>query len=265
MSVTSEPSVLAEREGGVLTLWLNRPERMNAWTQDMEDRYYDALADADADPDVRVVVVTGAGRAFCAGADMEILDSLASHAEQYRPGRRPKIFPLTIRKPVIAAINGACAGLGLIQALYCDVRFVASDAKLTTAFARRGLVAEHGLSWLLPRLVGPERALDLLLSARVVRGEEAVALGLASRAVERDAVLAAARTYAADLAANCSPRSMAVMKQQILRHLDADLPTALRESDEVMEAAFDWPDVQEGVASFLERRAPAFPPLDARS
>ena len=142
---------------------------------------------------------------------------------------------------------------------------MASDAKLTTAFARRGLVAEHGISWLLPRLVGAERALDLLLSARVLRGEEAVALGLASRAVGRDAVLEVARTYAADLAANCSPRSMATIKRQILRHLDADLATALRESDELMEAAFEWPDVQEGVASFMERRPPAFEPLDGGS
>lgn len=258
----SYETVLYEVRDGVALVTLNRPERLNAWTQDMEDRYYDALASADAEPRVRAIVVTGAGRGFCAGADMADLGSLASGDERYRHGRRPKTFPLTIRKPVIAAINGACAGIGLVQALYCDVRIVASDAKITTAFARRGLVAEHGISWILPRLVGPERALDLLLSARVVRGEEAAAIGLASRAVERDAVLEVARAYAADLATNCSPRSMAAMKRQILGHLDADLPTALRESDELMEAAFDWPDVREGVASFLERRPPAFEPLD---
>jgi enoyl-CoA hydratase/carnithine racemase len=169
--------------------------------------------------------VTGAGRGFCAGADLDDLGRLATHTERYKSGRRPKTFPLAIRKPLIGAINGACAGLGLIQALYCDVRFVSDTAKLTTAFARRGLVAEHGLSWLLPRLVGPARAPDLLLSARVIRGDEAVGLGLAARAISADAVLATAQVYAPDLAENCSPRSMAAMKHQVLRHVDVDLPT----------------------------------------
>ena len=227
MPTHHDEPVLAEQEGAVLTLQLNRPDRLNAWTQAMEDRYFDLLAAADDDPDVRAVVVTGAGRGFCAGADLDDLGRLATHTGRYEAGRRPKTFPLTIRKPLIGAINGACAGLGLIQALYCDVRFVSDTAKLTTAFARRGLVAEHAVSWLLPRLVGPARALDLLLSARVIRGDEAVALGLAARSISADAVLATAQAYAADLAKNCSPRSMAAMKHQILRHIDLDLHTAL--------------------------------------
>jgi len=265
MPTHNDEPVLAEQQGAVLTLQLNRPDRLNAWTQAMEDRYFDLLGAADDDPDVRAIVVTGAGRGFCAGADLDDLGRLATHIERYEAGRRPKTFPLTIRKPLIGAINGACAGLGLIQALYCDVRFVSDTAKLTTAFARRGLVAEHGLSWLLPRLVGPARALDLLLSARVIRGDEAVALGLAARAISADAVLATAQDYAADLAQNCSPRSMAAMKRQVLRHLDVDLPTALRESDGLMtEALSEWPDVREGVASFVERRPAAFPPLARR-
>jgi enoyl-CoA hydratase/carnithine racemase len=262
MAVEAEQSVVTERRGSVLTIWLNRPDRLNAWTQEMEDRYFGLLEDADAEPAVRVIVVTGSGRAFCAGADMDDLGRLASHVDRYEHGSRPKTFPLSIRKPLIGAINGACAGLGLVQALYCDVRFVSSEAKLTTAFARRGLVAEHGLSWLLPRLVGPARALDLLLSARVIRGDEAVALGLASHAVEPDMVLETAQAYAAELAEHCSPRSMATMKHQVLRHIDVDLATALRESDALMTAAFEWPDLREGVASFLERRPPAFPPLE---
>lgn len=262
---TSDDPVLVEQRDAVLTLSLNRPDRLNAWTQAMEDRYFDLLAAADDDPTVRAIVLTGTGRGFCAGADLDDLGRLASHTERYEAGRRPKTFPLTIRKPIIGAINGACAGLGLIQALYCDVRFVSSTAKLTTAFARRGLVAEHGLSWMLPRLVGPARALDLLLSARVIRGDEAVELGLAARAVAPEDVLATAQAYAADLAENCSPRSMATMKEQVLSHVDGDLPTALRESDAVMaEALTGWPDVAEGVSSFLERRPPAFPPLAPR-
>jgi enoyl-CoA hydratase/carnithine racemase len=266
MPHTGAQPVLAEQTGAVLKLTLNRPERLNAWTQAMEERYFDLLAAADADPTVRAIVVTGAGRAFCAGADLDDLGRLAAHAERYEAGRRPKTFPLTIRKPLVAAINGPCAGLGLIQALYCDVRFVAVDAKLTTAFARRGLVAEHGLSWMLPRLVGPARTLDLLLSARVVLGDEAAELGLAARAVERDAVVATAEAYAEDLAANCSPRAMAAMKEQVLRHVDSDLPTALRESDALMtEALSAWPDVEEGVRSFREQRPPQFPPLARRA
>ena len=266
MPTPSDEPVLAEQRGAVLTLRLNRPDRLNAWTQAMEDRYFDLLAAADDDPQVRAIVLTGAGRGFCAGADLDDLGRLAAHTDRYQAGRRLKTFPLTVRKPIVGAINGACAGLGLIQALYCDVRFVSSTAKLTTAFARRGLVAEHGLSWLLPRLVGPARALDLLLSARVVTGDEAVALGLAARAAAPEAVLETAQAYAADLAENCSPRSMAAMKDQVLHHVDSDLPTALRESDALMgEALTAWPDVQEGVASFLERRPAAFPPLAPRA
>ncbi len=262
MASDEEASVVAERRGNVLTLRLNRPYRLNAWTQEMEDRYFGLLEEAEADAAVRAIVLTGTGRGFCAGADMDDLGRLAAQTGRYEDGSRPKTFPLTVRKPLIGAINGACAGLGFVQALYCDVRFVSSEAKLTTAFARRGLVAEHGISWLLPRLVGPARALDLLLSARVIRGDEAVALGLAARAVEPDQVLETAQAYAADLAAHCSPRSMAAMKRQVLRHMETDLPTALRESDGLMTASFAWPDLQEGVASFLERRLPAFPPLD---
>jgi enoyl-CoA hydratase/carnithine racemase len=176
-------------------------------------------------------------------------------------GTRPQTFPLGIPKPIIAAINGACAGIGLSLALMCDIRFAAAGVKLTTSFARRGLVAEHGTSWLLPRLVGTARALDLLLSARVVLAEEACELGLVNFVVPREQVLPAALDYARDLARNVSPTSMSVIKRQVLRHVDLPLDDALAESNALMAESLRRPDVAEGVASFVERRPPRFEPL----
>lgn len=155
---------------------------------------------------MRAVVVTGAGRGFTAGADMAVL--LGDDPGGKRNDRRPQTYPLTIPKPIIAAIHGPCAGLGLVLALMCDLRFAAAGAKLTTAFARRGLVAEHGIAWLLPRLVGPARALDLLFSGRVLLAEEAAALGLVNGVVEPDQLLAEAMAYARELGAQCSPAAV---------------------------------------------------------
>jgi enoyl-CoA hydratase/carnithine racemase len=253
--------VLSERRGRVLLVTLNRPERLNAWTDEMEEMYFDTLAEADADPGVRAIVVTGAGRGFCPGADMNVLEELGAGKSAYRPLKRPKTFPLGVRKPLIAAINGACAGLGLIQALYCDIRFVAADAKLTTSFSRRGLIAEHGISWWLPRLIGPSRALDLLLSARVIDGDEAVALGLASAAVPRDEVVGAACEYASDLARHCSPHAMAITKQLVHAHLATSMDAALADANVHMARSLDWKDLAEGVAAFVEKRPPEFVPL----
>jgi enoyl-CoA hydratase/carnithine racemase len=257
----SDLTVLAEQVDSVLLLTLNRPERLNAWTTEMEELYCSLLEQADRDPDVRAIVVTGAGRGFCAGTDMQALAEIGD-APVERPARPyPSTFPLTVRKPLIAAINGACAGLGFVHAVYCDVRFASSEAKLTTSFARRGLVAEHGVSWLLPRIVGASAALDLLMSARVLLGSEAERIGLVNRATPPEAVLDTALDYARDLAANCSPTSMAAIKAQVRRHLASDLEAAVAEADELMERSFTWPDVGEGVASYVEHRAPAFPPL----
>jgi len=177
------------------------------------------------------------------------------------PDERPQTFPLSISKPIVAAINGPCAGLGLVLALMCDVRFAAADAKLTTAFSRRGLVAEHGISWILPRLVGPARALDLLLSGRVVLGGEAEALGLVNHAVSAEELLERARAYARELAVNSSPASMAAMKRQVYADLTRELPEALQEANRLMGESFTAPDFAEGVASFLEQREPRFAPL----
>jgi enoyl-CoA hydratase/carnithine racemase len=261
----SEVVQMQVREG-VALLTLNRPGRLNAWTAEMEHAYFATLDQCAADEQVRVIVVTGAGRGFCAGADMHELQAIGDGtltASADVRERRAQTFPLSIPKPIIAAINGACAGIGLVQALMCDLRFAAAGAKLTTAFARRGLVAEHGISWMLPRLVGPARALDLLLSGRVVLAEEAQTLGLVNRVLAPDALLEATLDYAHEMVVNCSPASMATMKRQVYAALDQKLPDALADADRLMLESFTAPDFVEGVASFVERRDPRFAAVGA--
>jgi enoyl-CoA hydratase/carnithine racemase len=185
----------------------------------------------------------------------------AEAAEERHRERREQTFPLTVPKPIIAAINGPVAGIGLVQALMCDLRFAAAGAKVTTAFARRGLIAEHGISWVLPRLIGPSRALDLLFSARVLMTDEAAEMGLVNRVVPADRLMDETLEYARDLAANCSPASLAVMKAQIYGDLDRPLDEALERANGLMMKSFTRPDFKEGVASFVERRPPDFAPL----
>jgi enoyl-CoA hydratase/carnithine racemase len=241
--------VLIEVADGVAVLTLNRPDRLNAWTPELQTRYFDLLDECAARSDVRAIVVTGAGRGFCSGADMQVLGDLASggsdgNGSAARHDERPVRYPLSIAKPVIAAINGPCAGIGLVFALMCDIRFAAAEAKFTTAFARRGLVAEHGIAWMLPRLVGPAHALDLLLSGRVLLGEEAAQIGLVNRAVPVASLLEETLAYARELARECSPASMAAMKRQVYSNLERALE-----------------DSVEDVQSFLERRPPQFAAL----
>ncbi|HUA74124.1 MAG TPA: enoyl-CoA hydratase [Solirubrobacteraceae bacterium] len=272
----SEVLLKEVRDDGVAVLTLNRPDRLNAWTGELEQAYFGALRECTASEQVRAIVVTGAGRGFCAGADMQSLQQIeaavagtesengSSPSEgevQAAREQTPQAFTLSVPKPVIAAINGPCAGIGLVLALMCDVRFVSEDAKLTTAFSRRGLVAEHGISWILPRLVGPARALDLLLSARVVLGREAVELGLCNRATPKETVLEETLAYAHELATLCSPASMAQMKRQVYAAMAEPLEDAVAEADRLMLASFAKPDFAEGVASFMERREPSFEPL----
>jgi enoyl-CoA hydratase/carnithine racemase len=256
--------VLKEVQDGVALLTLNRPDRLNAWTSEMEELYFDALEECAGSTQVRAIVVTGAGRGFSAGADMQHLQSLGEDGpsdDEVARERRPQSLPLSIPKPIIAAINGPCAGIGLVQALMCDVRLAAEGAKLTTAFARRGLVAEHGISWMLPRLIGPSRALDLLMSARVVLADEAFGLGLVNRVLAPEALLESALTYARELSANCSPASMATIKRQVYGDLERGLVEATAAADRLMVESFTAPDFQEGVSSFLERREPRFAAL----
>ncbi|AHH95589.1 enoyl-CoA hydratase-related protein [Kutzneria albida] len=252
------------RPDGVLVLTLNRPDKLNAWTPEMERLCFGMLAEAEQDPEVRVVVLTGAGRGFCAGADLTALGTLDPSAvteQDLHPSGKPITYPMSLRKPVIAAINGPVAGIGLVVALYCDVRFAAEDAKITTAFARRGLIAEHGIAWHLPRLVGTSRALDLLLSSRTLLGTEAHRMGLVDHVLPAGQVLDAALAYAADMAANCSPTSMAIIKEQVFRAAESGVDPALRESVELILKSFQGEDFREGVLSHLQRRAPQFPPL----
>jgi enoyl-CoA hydratase/carnithine racemase len=256
----AQDAVLAHYDGdGVLTLTFNRPERRNGWADDMYEAYYARLTDAAADQQVRAVVLTGAGSTFCPGADISRLGGLGQ--EDARLPHYPVDVPRRFPKPLIAAINGACAGVGLVQALFCHVRFAADTARFSTAFARRGLVAEYGIAWTLTRLVGQERALDLLLSARTFDAAEARELGLVSRVVPRDEVLGAAQAYARDLAANCSPRAMAVIASQVLQAQDSTFDEALQASYDHVDRFIGSADLREGVASFVERRAPRFEPL----
>jgi enoyl-CoA hydratase/carnithine racemase len=247
----------------VALLTLNRPQRNNAWNEALGNGYFDRLDEADADPEVAVIVVTGEGKSFCPGADMEVLSGLGDGRGERAPRARPRTMThaLTVRKPLVGAINGACAGLGLVQALLLDVRFAAAGAKFTTAFARRGLIAEHSISWTLPRIVGTSVALDLLLSGRVFTAEEAKELGVVNHVVSAEEVVERAMAYAADLAHNVSPASMATIKRQVYRHLLMDVDAALADSNEVMKESLLGPDFKEGVRSFLDRRPPAFAPL----
>jgi enoyl-CoA hydratase/carnithine racemase len=267
LAPSTTDTVLAERRGAVQVLTLNRPDRLNAWNDQLEARYFALLDAAENDPEVRAIVVTGAGRGFCAGADMDDLAQAgtADLESALRNRERPRAFPLTIRKPMIAAVNGAAAGLGLVEALYCDIRFATPEAKFTTAFSRRGLIAEYGISWLLPRIVGTSTAYDLLLSARIVRGEEALTMGLVDRLSSRETIVDDAVAYAQDLADHCSPASMADIKAQLQADLDRSLDASIAAADDLMLESFQRPDVIEGVASYNEQRPPAFPSLPPRS
>ena len=262
-------------EARVVTITVNRPDKLNAWTRTMETEVRAAMTAAGNDDAVRAIVLTGAGRGFCAGADMSLLSDVSASGGDARPGDaapggiaggldlppdyhlRYAYFP-TVPKPVIAAINGPAAGLGLIMALYCDVRFAADSAVFTTAFARRGLIAEHGISWLLPALVGHAHALDLLLSARKVDATEALAMGLVNQVHPGSALMDAAQAYARDLADNVSPRSIRVMKRQVYRAVLQSLEDATLIANAELPGSFVSEDFKEGVAHFLEQRPARF-------
>jgi enoyl-CoA hydratase/carnithine racemase len=231
---------------------------LNAWTLALEATFFAALDAAATDPAVRTIVVTGAGRGFCAGASMDMLGGAARPID---PSARRRLSELTeFPKPIIAALNGSAAGLGLALALYCDIRICAVDAKLTTAFARLGLVAEHGLARLLPETIGRAHAADLLLSGRTISGVEAAAMGLVNRAVDRDQVVSEAVAYARLLVDTAAPASWATIKRQLVEAEAGSLLASYARAAELMEPALRSDDHREGVQAWREGRAPQFQP-----
>ena len=236
----------------------------------------DALAVAEDDADVVGIVLTGDGRGFSAGMDADALQGDASAGEETKGARDPVLaaspgdesmgedfrvtfgYLLSIRKPIVAAINGPCAGLGLAIAALCDIRIAADTAIFRTAFAQRGLIAEHGTSWILPRLLGPSRALDMLWHPRKIGAEEAREMGLVNRVVSGDELVSTARGYIEEIAAASSPTSVMLMKQQVYRGLSQPLGEAMNDANRLMEESLRRPDFKEGVASFVERRPPQF-------
>lgn len=258
----------------VATVTLDRPAQLNAWTDRMGAELRHALAQAEADPRVVVIVITGAGRGFCAGADLKALKGISEGIRGTNtppelaadPGdpavgasfRGTYTYLMSIRKPIVAAINGACAGMAVPISLCCDLRYASDRAVFTTAFAQRGLIAEWGLAWLLPRIVGPANALDLCFSARKVDAAEALHMGLVNRVVPHDELLPAVRAWAEQVAATCSPTSIRIMKRQVYQNLTDSLEHAEKESIRLMIESFDRPDFREGVTSFLQKRAPSF-------
>ncbi len=264
----SETPVSYERRGPLALIRLERPDALNALTYAMIKGVEEAARRAEADPDVFALCITGAGRGFCAGIDMEILADSAGRgpAGPANPDS-PALFSflLDVTKPVIAAINGVTAGGGFVLALMCDLRFMARGANYTSVFARRGLIAEHGVSWLLPRLIGTSRALDVLWSSRKIEAEEAYRLGLADRVAEPDALIDAVEDYVRAMAQSVSPTALAAIKRQIYRHWEAPFKDAARDSQALMVRALAHPDASEGARAFMERRAPQFAPWKGES
>jgi enoyl-CoA hydratase/carnithine racemase len=261
--------ILYRVENGVAVVTLNRPDKLNAWRGEMDRDVRAAMREAAQDEAVRVIILTGAGRGFCAGADMGMLQNIQSTEgagrsvvnshQPWDPNANPSFqkqyswFP-AVPKPIIAWINGPCAGLGLILALYCDIRFAHPSAKFTTAFAKRGLIAEHGISWLLPRLVGFANAADLLYSSRTFTTPEAVSMGLTREAAGEEAVMAYAKTLATDV----SPRSLREMKREIWNAQMQSLGDAIEAANTDMIPSFKSEDFKEGVAHFVEKRLARF-------
>jgi enoyl-CoA hydratase/carnithine racemase len=274
MSATTYQDILYSVEDPVAIITMNRPEALNAFTTRMLAEIRHATAEAERDPHVVGIVLTGAGRGFCPGMDMNALDNLSAgegdredlSEYQATPGD-PSLgenftvaytYLQSLRKPLIAAVNGACAGMGMAIALLADMRFVERQAKFSTAFSQRGLIAEHSISWTLPRLIGSGNALDLLWSARKFDGEEAYRLGIAERLLDTGESVPAAVDYIKQLAANCSPTSLQVMKAQVHRHMNMPLGESMLETNEWMSVSLKREDFREGVRSFIEKRPPEF-------
>jgi len=257
-----QPPVLTEIRDKVAIVTLNRPASLNAWNTAMRVLYFDTLEHLAADPAVNVILVQGAGRAFCAGADVKDLSNIAaSGGKQPARDSRRYWYPLSIGKPIVAAIHGACYTIGLQQALCCDLRFAARDAKICAPYAKRGLIAEVGISWLLSRIVGVSSAMDLLLSGRTIDGDEALRLGLVNKVFDADELFARTFDYCKAIAAECSPWSMRTIKQQLYHDLMTSLDPAFLRSEELLKQALSGPDFVEGIAAFKDKRVPSFAAL----
>jgi enoyl-CoA hydratase/carnithine racemase len=265
--------IIYDKGDSIATVTLNRPERMNAWTPTMGAEIMAAMRDADKDDGVRVIIITGAGRAFCAGADIGTLGQIArgeasagarvSQDNEWlktaRPDYRgPYSWVLALRKPVIAAINGACVGLGFTTSLYYDIRIASENARLGLIFPQRGLAIEHGSSWMLPRIVGLSRAIEMAVTGRLIGAREALEMGLVSRVVPADKLLPTAREIATEIATKCSPLGVAEARRLVYAHLFADLATSIREDDEAMVRMTQSEDFKEGVKAFVEKRPARF-------
>tara|TARA_Y100000588_G_scaffold96504_1_gene104548 strand:- start:6336 stop:7172 length:837 start_codon:yes stop_codon:yes gene_type:complete len=274
----SYETVLYEVSDHIATVTLNRPDRLNAITRQLQEDLFNALTAADKDDDVRVIILTGAGRGFCAGADMKGLDETSNRDWSDVPDegwvkenckdhdmegvridfRKTNTYFPGISKPIIGAINGACVGLGFVLQLFCDIRFASETARFGTAFAQRGLIAEHGSSWMLPRLIGVSNALDLLYSARLINADEALRMGLVSRVIPADSFMDEVREYANWLATGVSPRSLKEMKREVFNALFQTLAEATDAANLDMARSFKTNDFKEGVAHFIEKRAANF-------
>lgn len=278
MSVTYE-EIHYQIEGGAATITINRPNQLNALTDLTQAEIRHALAESERLPEVVGTVLTGAGRGFCSGVDMNALGGMSEAGKrlgnsyehlQASPGNpdddpnyksSPTYF-LGLRKPLIAAINGAAAGLGFSYATFCDMRFMDRSAKIVTSFAPRGLIAEHGTCWMLPKLVGPSNALDMNWSSRKILGEEAFRMGYANRLCEDGECVTEAQNYLREIAGTSAPMSIMMMKRQVYKHLTKELGDAMSESTRWMDESLARDDFKEGVASFVERRAPNFQKIE---
>ena len=267
--------ILYEIDDSVAVITMNRPETLNALTDLTQAEIRHALDQSERNEAVIGSVLTGAGRGFCSGVDMNALGAMSEAGQRLgesyanlaakpgNPDNDPNFkiglaYFLGLRKPLIAAVNGACAGLGFSCAVFCDLRFVDRTARFVTSFSQRGLIAEHGVSWMLPRLIGPANALDILWTGRRFEGEEAARLGLANRVCEPGECVNDAKAYLREINKTASPKSLMMMKKQIYRHLNAELGAAMKESTVWMDESLAHADFKEGVASFVERRPPNF-------
>jgi enoyl-CoA hydratase/carnithine racemase len=280
-TVVSTKETLYNVAHRVATITLNRPDKLNAWTALMESEVRSHMEAAELDDEVRVIVLTGAGRGFCAGADMSLLSAVAergldnrelddrARGQALRDGanrregmaqdfqKKYSYFP-AIGKPVIAAINGPVVGLGLVVTLYCDLRLASDASRFSTTFARRGLIAEYGMAWILPRIVGIANALDLLFSARTIDATEALRMGLVNRVFPQETFLEKVQESAQELASTVSPRSLRIIKRQVYEAMSQPLAEAFDISVREMMACFRTQDFKEGVAHFVEKRPAAF-------